>query len=365
MDRYDELESKDTRVQALLDDQGLDALLLSRVSSFAWVTGGAASYVNTATDIGAATVLWTPHRKYVITDNIEAPRLRAEEGLKDLGFKFKVAPWYEKDDVMAELTAGLKLGADTPYPGAVDVSTEVGALRARLTPAEGERFRQLGRLCADAVQAAVRAITPGQTEYEIAAQLAAETLARGVLPTVNLIATDERIFNFRHPLPTDRRLERYVMLVLCGRKWGLVCSVTRLVHFGSLPEELQRKMEAVARIDATFIAATRPGGRIADIFQKATQTYAEAGFPDEWQRHHQGGAAGYQPREYVATLDSQEIVHEGQAFAWNPSITGTKSEDTILVGPEANEILTATDDWPMAAVEVRGQAIPRPEILVV
>ena len=61
---------------------------------------------------------------------------------------------------------------------------------------------------------------------------------------VNLIATDERIFNFRHPLPTHKRLERYAMLVLCGRQRGLVCSITRLVHFGRLPDDLRRKAEA-------------------------------------------------------------------------------------------------------------------------
>lgn len=365
MDKQEELRLKEERLQTLLADQGLDALLLSKVSNFAWITAGAASYVNTATDLGAAAVLWTPDQKYVITNNIEAPRLRDEEGLEEWGFKFEVGPWHEAGDAIERLTAGLKLGADTDYPGAVNLAAELAALRTRLTPAEGERFRELGRRCADAIHTAVRAVTPGQTEHEIAARLAAETLERGVLPIVNLIATDERIFNFRHPLPTNRQLERYAMLVLCGRRWGLVCSVTRLVHFGPLPDEVQRKVEAVAQVDATFIAATRPGAHVADIFQRAIQAYAEAGFPDEWRLHHQGGAAAYEPREYIATPASQEVVHEGQVFAWNPSITGAKSEDTILVGSDANEILTATADWPMIDVEVGGQVIPRPGILVV
>ena len=365
MDRAEELKIKDERLRTLLADRALDGLLLSRVSSFAWITGGAASYVNTATDLGAASVLWTRDHKYIITNNIEATRLREEEGLEELGFEIKEAPWYQSHPVIAELAGGLMLGADTPYPGAADLSSEISALRARLTPAEGERFRQLGRLCAAAMQATIRAVTPGQTEHEIAARLAAETMARGVLPIVNLIATDERIFRFRHPLPTDRKLERYAMLVLCGRKWGLVCSVTRLVHFGPLPDELRRKADAVARVDATFIAATRPGARVAEIFQRAQEAYTQAGFADEWQLHHQGGAAGYEPREYIATSDSREVVHEGQAFAWNPSITGTKSEDTILVGAEGNEVLTAMDDWPTIEVEIEGQVIRRPDVLIV
>jgi Xaa-Pro aminopeptidase len=208
-------------------------------------------------------------------------------------------------------------------------------------------------------------VRPGLTEMEIAGLLAAATYAQGALPIVNLIATDERIFRFRHPLPTGKKLERYAMLVLCGRRQGLVASITRLVHFGPLPEELQRKQEACARVDATFIARTRPGARLGDVFAAAQAAYAEAGFPDEWQLHHQGGPAAYEPREFVATPGSGHVVQEGEVYAWNPSITGIKSEDTIVAGRERNEVLTTISGWPMLQVEVDGVSWERPAILEV
>lgn len=360
-----ERQQKQQQIKELLERHGLDALLLQRVSSFAWATCGAASYVNTATDLGAASLLFTPQGDYVLTNNIEATRLAQEEKLDQQGFQIVAPFWYEGANPVAELAGNLRLGADVPYPGATDLSAEIAQLRARLLPEEGERFRQLGRLCAEAMDAAIRQVRPGQSEYQIAALLAGETQARGVQPIVNLIATDRRIFSFRHPLPADKTLERYAMLVLCGRRWGLVCSITRLVHFGPLPPELQRKQEACARVDATFIAATRPGARLGDVFSQALAAYAATGYADEWKLHHQGGSAAYEPREHVATAASDEIVYEGQAFAWNPSITGTKSEDTILVGAHANEILTAIPGWPVMEVEVDGQIIPRPAILVV
>ena len=182
---------------------------------------------------------------------------------------------------------------------------------------------------------------------------------------VKLIATDERIFNYRHPLPTSKRLERYAMLVLCGRQRGVVCSITRLVHFGPLPEVLRHKAEAVARVDAKMIAAIRAGESLKDIFQWAVQAYADSGYPEEWRLHHQGGAAGYEPREYLATPGSTEVVTLGQAYAWNPSITGVKSEDTILVGEKGNEILTAIPGWPVIQVDVNGKTLERPAILVI
>jgi antitoxin VapB len=155
------------------------------------------------------------------------------------------------------------------------------------------------------------------------------------------------------------------MLVLCGRRWGLVASITRLVHFGPLPDEIRKKAEAVARVDAQLIAATRPGASLGQVFQQATTVYRDVGHPDEWKLHHQGGPAGYEPREYLATLDSSEQVTLGQVYAWNPSITGVKSEDSIQIGESNNEIITEIDGWPSIDIEVDGQIIRRPAILQV
>jgi antitoxin VapB len=213
------------------------------------------------------------------------------------------------------------------------------------------------------MEASAREVQPGQSEYEIAARLAGETQRRGVHPIVNLIATDERIFNFRHPLPTSKRMERYTMLVLCGRQRGLVCSITRLVHFGRLPDELRQKAQAVAQVDAAFIAGSRVGRTLGDVLQDAIRTYAQIGYAEEWNLHHQGGLAGYEPREAIATPGSTLTLTAGNALAWNPSITGTKSEDTILVGEQENEILTAITGWPEVPVVVNGREIFRPAIL--
>ena len=358
-----EFETKQDRVLALLAERGLDALLLQRVSSFAWATCGAASYVNTATTLGSASLLITPKRRYVLVDNIEGPRLDQEEGLKAQGWDFQVGPWHAPSAALASLTAGLKLGSDWPFPGAVDLSAEMARCRASLTPEEAARFRSLGQICGRAMDAAIRSVRPGQSEQQIAAMLEYETQVRGAQPIVCLIATDERIFKFRHPLPADKVLERYAMLVLCGRQRGLVASVTRLVHFGPLPADLRRKMEATAQVDAAYIAATRPGATLGQVFQRGVGAYAAAGFGDEWQLHHQGGPAAYEPREYLGVPGSPDVVSVGQAYAWNPSITGTKSEDTILVGEAGNEVITTIDGWPMLTVSAEGQTMTRPAIL--
>jgi antitoxin VapB len=358
-----ELQTKLEQMRSLLDAHTVDGLLLRLASSFAWATCGKASYINTASSTGLASLLITRDRRYVLTTNIEEPRIAQEEGLLAAGWEFIAEPWYGGSEATNKLLSGMRLATDLSLPGAVDVSGPLARMRASLLPVEGERFRALGRICADAMDAAIRAVRPGMSEYDIAGLLASETERRGAQAIVNLIATDERIFRYRHPLPTAKRLERYAMLVLCGRREGLVCSITRLVHFGRLSGEVRLKQEALAAVDATFVAATRPNVRLGDIIRQAQESYALAGFDDEWTLHHQGGPAGYEPREYLGVPGSQDEVREGQAYAWNPSITGTKIEDTILVGPTENEVLTAIAGWPTVPVELGGRVYKRPAIL--
>ena len=85
MPSLQEVRDKEARVRALMTRHKLDALLLRRVSSFAWATGGGASYINTAVEQGEAALLYTPSGRCLITNNIEAPRLLHEVGLQAQG----------------------------------------------------------------------------------------------------------------------------------------------------------------------------------------------------------------------------------------------------------------------------------------
>ena len=220
------------------------------------------------------------------------------------------------------LSRGWRLGADSPHPGAVDLRDAFPRLRMNLLPQEQARMRALGSLCAEAMEQAIRSVRPGMTEHEIAARLGAEALRRGVLPIVNLVGTDGRISAFRHPLPTARVLDEYAMLVLCGRRSGLVCSVTRLIHFGRLPADLRRRAEAVSEVDAAFIAATRPGRRLSQVFQAGLGAYAGVGFPEEWRLHHQGGPAGYEPRGSSPPASQMTLCASGRRTRGIPRSPG-------------------------------------------
>jgi Xaa-Pro aminopeptidase len=221
-------------------------------------------------------------------------------------------------------------------------------------------------VCGDtvaAVESAARAAEPDWSEYDLAAAVAAELLRRRCLPWTILIAGADRAARFRHPLPTDGKLGRYFMIVACGERGGLIANCSRLASFGKLPADLAGRHQAVVNVDAALIAATTPGATLGAIFAQAQAAYAAEGYPDEWRHHHQGGSCGYLPREVKAAPGEGTIVLADQAFAWNPSIAGTKSEDTILCRAGGCEVLGSSADWPTVTGRWGKFALPRPAIL--
>jgi len=184
-----EFTNKIHRLRDMMEGHNLDAVLLQRASSFAWMTCGASGYINIASSEAAASLLITHDQHYLVTTNIELPRLKEEEALADQGWGFCVEPWFQTGGSLPDLIGDLKVGTDLHYPQALDLADDIARLRANLTFEEGARFRTLGQTCAQAIESAARSVRPGQTEYEIAALQAAEAERRGVQVTVNTSAS--------------------------------------------------------------------------------------------------------------------------------------------------------------------------------
>lgn len=365
MDRIEEVAAKLERVRGLMCEEELDAVVLGGATNFSWITGGGDDVVALAGERGVAAVVITADDQYVLTDNIEAGRL-SEEELGGLEFTVVQDEWHKDNFVtmLDSIVTGETAADGNWLAGASDYGDEIARLRWSLLPPEIARYRALGRDVSRCLTEIAREVQPGQTEHEIAGLLTGKLKTLAIAPNVILIAADERLAKFRHPIPTGQTLERVVMLVASVRRHGLQASATRIVHFGELSAELRDKHAAVTLVDACFCLETRPGARVPTIFARAQQTYAATGFEHEWRLHHQGGACGYAGRDYKATPDSDEVVLENQAFAWNPSITGTKSEDTILATEDGPEVLTPAHEWPLLEAKYHGRTFARPDILV-
>jgi len=364
----DERALKHRRLMEYLASRGLAGVLLSRRCNFSWYTGGAHNYVGTACDVGNSWLLVDADGARVLTSNIEATRLR-EEDLTETGIEVVAFPYADaaaQRQAFDKTIAGRALAVDAPV-GGFDLPTVDGGfdrLRWTMTSWEIARYRALCTDVVQCVEAVAQAARPGHTEAELAGQVSLALRSRSCLPWVLLVAADERLEKHRHPLPTDKPVERCVMLATCAERHGLIVACTRIVAFDAMPAELVRKHQAVATVDTALITSTRVGATLGDIFAQAAEAYDATGFGEQIHLHHQGGSCGYMPREVKAAPGETTVVLGDQAFAWNPSITGTKSEDTILCRESGPELLAEPTDWPTVTAEWKGHTLARPAILL-
>jgi len=362
----EERAAKHARIVAWLDSRGLDGVVLTRRCTFSWYTCGAHNHVAEACDIGVSSLVVTRDGARAVSNNIEATRLKGEaldEDIDVVEHAWTDAPG--RAAAFAETMGDGRFAADSPV-GGLDLEPtddEFDRLRWSMTPWEIERYRELARDVAESVEQTARHILPRTTEIHAAGLLSAALRAKGCTPWVLLVGADDRISEHRHPLPTDAAAERYLMLVTVSERSGLQAACTRIVSFEGVEAHLARRHRAVATVDAALILATRPGATLGDCFAAAQAAYEQTGFGDQWQLHHQGGSIGYLPRELKAEPGSDVPVLADQAFAWNPSITGTKCEDTILCREDGCEIMTSTGRWPAIEVEWNGRVLQRPDIL--
>src|SRR3954454_15785038 len=319
------VEERLESLRALVRSKGADAALLSSRANVSWVTAGGQHHIVMAAETGVAGLLVTGDRAWLVAPSIETARLAAEE-VPDLGIEVVPVPWWEATgmaDAVGRLTSGGLVLDD------IDLAPDLRAMRSVLGASDQDRLAALGQVAERAVSDALAGIEPGQTEDALAASLVGRLV--GVRAPVVLVAADDRITRYRHPLPSGSAIRRRVMLVLVAEAWGLHVAVTRFREFEEPAADLARRTQAVAGVHRAMIDATTVGATLGDVFATAQAAYAEAGVPDEWQDHHQGGTIAYQGREVVAVPGDATRIEPGMAFAWNPSIAGAKAEDTFVL----------------------------------
>lgn len=361
----EEIEEKKRRIRGVLQELELDAVYLKKQSNFSWLTGGALNVVGITMELGVTGLLITAAEQFAVCNNIEAPRMEKEERLEERGFEIHSFSWYQEREleIIRKLAGGKRIGADHRLPGIEDVSSKINPLRYSLTHWETDRYAEIGRLTSEAIEKTAREIEPGDKECSVIGRLAGRLWENRLDYITTFCAADERISDYRHPIATEKEIRRRAMLCVNSRRQGLIVSLTRFVQFGPVPEEIRRKYDANVLIDCTFMANTVPGTPVVDAFREGIKAYERSGYPEEYKLHHQGGAIGYVGRDYKVNFRSEEVVQESQAFAWNPSITGSKSEDTMIATSDGPVLLSKPVLFPELKMEVQGIEFSRPDIL--
>ncbi len=361
-----ELKIKLAQVRALLKQQKAEAALLGLQPNFSWLAGGGEAHIPLNSNLSFGQLVITAKGFYLLANRIEMRSLQ-DEVVKGLGAKPLLWEWHDGASAvkaLKQVADPKKTLSDCGDWGTTARPDLFAPLHYSLQEVEVRRYRALGKAAEAALSETCFSLQPGQTEFQIAGQLSELCWARNLTPVVVLVATDERIRNYRHPRPTTKKLRKFAEVILCARQHGLIVALTRLVHFGPITKDLRHRHDAVCAVDTELHLASQVGTPVKDVFRQGVAAYDAVGFADEWHLHHQGGPCGYQGRDYLGSPTAPGVVLENQPFAWNPSITGTKSEDTILATRNGPVVITPAQDWPMVTVEGDDGIWQRPDILV-
>lgn len=359
-----ELEEKTDRIVAMLERENLDAVILNSRHNFAWLTGGGSNGVDLSRENGVASLIVTRNRqRYLLASMIEVRRILdeeiSEEDFDPIDFTWqgeKADPFLVLEKARFVLDTGARIATDLLLStGAPSIEGKISPCRYKLTPDEQERYRQLGRDASSAMDRMIHLVKEGDTELMIGEKLRHEFAAARMESIVTLVAADKRIAAYRHPVPTENRFEKTLLLVTCTKRRGLIVSLSRLICIGDPDDELKRTTDAAAYVNAVLLDATRTGSSGADLYHVAEKAYTAAGFASEINSHHQGGATGYKTREWLVHPQSKENVQDFQAFAWNPSITGTKVEETCIASTDGIEVITTSAEFPKLKTMVNGR----------
>jgi len=357
------------QLRQLMKDEGVECMLVGQAHAFFWLTGGRC-HVPTIEQAGPSQVFVDQTKAVVITTAIEEHKMRMQECP---GWEVRAGAWAglpgTVDAIVDELVAGRPVEKDS---GRLD--GKLTELMADMTDADVEAYRALGKDLGEAIAEAAKSVSIGDSEYKVSGLVHLAFNKRGIDLVMTAVAHDERIAWDRHPLPRldgDTALKKVCMIATCGRRKGLIGSLSRVVCFGEVPEELRKIHDVCMEVDAEINTSTLPGKTADELYHLLQKAYADRGFGEQMLQHHQGGEIGYKCRHWIAQPGGKQVIKAGRVYAWNPTIAGktvgSKSEDTIYLKKDGSgfEDLTTSPDWPYKEIVLAdGRKMPRPDILV-
>lgn len=348
------------RVRRAMDEQGVDALLLSVGHDLPYLTG----YL--AMPLERLTMLVVPRDDdaTLLIPRLEAPRVEPQPGV------FELLPWDETDDptaIVAKLADGARTVAvgdqmwarflvellpqlpGAEYRRAVDV---VGPLRMAKDQAEIEALAAAGsavdRIAAELQAGRIPLV--GRTEAEVSADLSARIVAEGH-QKVNfaIVAAGENAASPHHH--AGSRVIREGEIVLCdfgGTMDGYCSDITRCVFTGEVASDVAEAYDVLQEAQQAAFRAATVGTPCEEVDRTARRIIADAGY-GEYFVHRTGHGIGMEEHEdpYIVEGNSLPLA-AGHAFSIEPGIYvpgrwGMRLEDIVVADADGPIAMNRAD----------------------
>ena len=342
-------EARVQRLRGLLEEQGLDALLVTGRQNVRYITGFSGSNGVAVLRRDAAALV--TDGRYKEQAAREAPSWETDIYQRDITDEIRVR-LAGSTSVGIEDSSSIafqsRLATALPDVELKPTSGVVEQLRALKEPDEIEAIRAAVEPAEKAWETLLPMIQPGVTERQLAAALDYRMISAGAdKPAFDTVVASGPNAAMPHAKVTDRRLAEGDLIVIDfgALKNGYCCDVTRTVALGEISARAAEVLGAVRSAWDAGFASIAPGVAAADADLAARGQLERLGFGEEFV-HSLGHGLGLEVHE-KPTLSrlSKETLEPGMVFTIEPGVyieseMGARHEETVLLTPDGCEILT-------------------------
>ena len=362
------------RLEVLMDEAGLDALVLRSGQNFTYLSGvvypGTLQRHMDLTDSTRPVMLiWPRNGKPLIVTNksaaglvkrdgwiddivlyeayVESPQQRLVDALKEMGLSTSKVG-FERDYISAQHWDAIRKAA--PKLAMVDCTALMDRVRWIKTDEEVALIREAADLLDDAYLEVFRRIRPGDTERKIHADLMGTCLrlgfewAHGILNaftnTVSYGGESDYVIEKGDGIRTD-----YVAYL-----HSYPGHQSRTVIVGTPSPEQRRDYAIHIDTHRKTIDRCRAGARVHDLWQYTMGEYEKAGWPHDHMLIGHSVGTWWHQQEPILRRNSEVILEEGMVLALEPHVNHWHVQDMILVTDGAPLLLSAKFDTDEAFV---------------
>ncbi len=361
--RRADIDAKQALLAEMIAELGCEAAILLVPAHSAWFTGGL-NLRGLFAEAERPGIYTTGKMRWLICGNVDTQRLFDEE-LDGLGFMVKEWNWSTgRALLLAELVAGKKVASDRPFPGLPQLVERLRTAIRPLHPFDEHRYRELGGIVSHALEATARGFTRGDSEREIAGQLAHRVLHKGAEVHSLSVIADTRGEKFRRAGFTETPAEWGCTLQLTAVRHGMHVTASRTVSFGPPSEEFRQAYEAACKLAAIFRAGAKPDSTLGAAVETGFTWLKHSPYEHQWRLSPPVFGTGWVAAEELRRSGHDEPFQDRQPLVWQARLGPASVVDTALVTPHGADAMTPPNDWPYKRITMGMQTQEIADLLI-
>ncbi len=340
-----------------------EGVVLFMPTHVAWLTGGI-NIRGLISDTERPGIYTNGRQRWFVCSNIDTQRIFDEE-IDRLGFQLKEWHWTGgRAALLGELVANKKVAADRPFPNMPLVNERLRTEIRPLARYDQERYLSLGKIVAHSVEATARMMTVGETEQEVAGQIAHRLYRHGVDIASVSVRGDGQVRKYGRSGFSTAPILQHCVLQVTGTRDGQYVTASRTVCFQTVPDPLRQDYDKACRLSTVYRSMTIPDESIGTAMEAGKWLLVDTPHEHEWRAYQPGYGTGWVPAEELRRMGHDEKFVRDQAVVWQVRVGGSTIIDTLLVSDPKPTTVTPTDEWPFKRITLHGQSFSVPDVLV-